>query len=120
MTWRKGTVALTTRDVYEVGTLTFSNGSNNYNVAMTLKIAATASYIASSFQSCAVTDYSLGSTECKQTYECLASYGGISSSLKSKTTEVTVTGLQGISEVISFVSKVSSPSFTFRSIYLVF
>ena len=108
MAWKKGIVALTTRDVYEVGTVAFSNDNSNYKVAMTLKIAATASYIASSFQSCAVTDSSLGATECKQTYECSASYGGISSSLKSKTTEVTVTGLQGVLEIISFVLIVSS------------
>ena len=99
ITWKKGTVALATIGVYEVGTVAFSNDNNNYKLAMTLKITATASYIASSFQSCSVTDSSQGSTECKQSYECSASYGGISSSLKSTTTEVTVTGLQGMIEL---------------------
>ena len=106
--WKKGTVALTTRDVYEVGAPTFSNDNNNYNLTMTLKITATTSYVASSFETCTVTHYLLGSTECKQTYECSVSNGGISSSLKSKTTEVAVTGLQGVSEIVFFVSIVSS------------
>ena len=116
ITWKKGTVALTTIGVYEVGTVAFSNDTSNYKVAMTLKIAGTASYVASSFQSCAVTDSSLGSTECKQTYECSVSNGGISSSLKSKTTEVTVTGLQGMIELdLICCSSIFSMSTLFRS-----
>ena len=96
MTWKKGTVTLTTRDVYEVGAPTFSNENTNYKVAMTLKITANTSYVASSFKTCAVTDYAQGSTECTQIYECLVSNGGVVNSSNSDTIEVTVTGLQGM------------------------
>ena len=104
ITWKKGTVALTTRGVYEVGAVSFSNDNINYIVAKTLKITATASYVASSFQTCVVTDFAQGSTECKQNYECSASNGGTSSSLKSTTTQVTVIGLQGKLEMNVVVS----------------
>ena len=96
MTWKKGSTALTTSGVYEVGTATFSNDNVNYQGTKTLNITATGSYVASSFQSCNVTDASLGLAECKQDYECSVVNGGLSSTARNGTVSITVTGLQGI------------------------
>ena len=118
VTWKEGTVALTTRDVYEVGAPTFSNDNNNYKLAMTLKITANTSYVASSFETCTVTDYAQGSTECKLRYECLVSNGGVNSSLKSETIEVTVTGLQGVLRNILFLERGSIFAISVISVFL--
>ena len=96
MTWKKGATALTTSGVYEVGMTTLSNDITNYMGTKTLNITATGSYVASSFQNCTITDSSSGLAECKQDYECSVSNGGISSTTRNKTVEITVTGLQGI------------------------
>ena len=98
MTWKKGTVALTTRDVYKVETPTFSIDNTIYKATMTLKITANTSYVVSSFETCIVTDYSQGSTECKQSYKCTVSNGGVSSPSINTTKEVTIIGLQGVLE----------------------
>ena len=96
MTWKKGSTVLITNGVYEVGTTTFSNDNINYQATMTLKITATTSYVVSSFQNCIVTDSSLGLAECKQSYECSVLNGGLTSTARSNTMEVTVTGFQGM------------------------
>ena len=96
MTWKKGSTVLITSGVYEVGTTTFSNDNINYQATMTLKITATTSYVVSSFQNCTVVNFSTGSVECKQSYECSALNGGLTSTARSNTMEVTVTGVQGI------------------------
>ena len=99
MTWKKGSTVLITSGVYEVGTTTFSNDNINYQATTTLKITATTSYVASSFQNCIVTDSSLGLAECKQSYECSVLNGGLTNTARSKTMEVTVTGFQGMVKI---------------------
>ena len=96
MTWKKGATALTTSVIYEVGATTFSNDNTNYIGTKTLNITATASYVASSFQNCTITDSSSGLAECKQDYECSALNGGLNGTARSNTIEVTVTGFQGM------------------------
>ena len=92
ITWKKGSNVLSTGGIYEIGTATYSNDNINFKVAMTLKITATASTVVATFQNCMLTSSSQGLAECKQSYECSVVNGGVSSSARSSTTEVTVTG----------------------------
>jgi len=94
MTWKKGSNVLSTGGIYEVGTATYSNDNTNFKIAMTLKITATAATVLTSFQNCMLTASSQSLAECKQSYECSAVIGGVSSSARSNTTEVTITGFQ--------------------------
>ena len=95
MSWKKGSTVLSTSGVYEVGAATPSNDNVKYEVSMTLKITATTAYVITSFASCVVTNSVQGSAECKQSYECAASYDNLTSSAKTNTKEVRVTGLHG-------------------------
>ena len=95
ITWKKGSNVLSTGGIYEVGTATYSNDNTNFKVAMTLKIIAAASTVVATFQNCMLTASSQSLAECKQSYQCSAVNGGVSSSARSSTTEVTVTGFQG-------------------------
>ena len=99
MTWKKGSTVLSTGGMYEVGSATYSNDSTNFKVAMTLKITATTSTVVTSFQNCLLVSPSQGLAECRQSYECSAVNGGVSSSAKSSTIEVKVNGLQGKNRV---------------------
>ena len=95
MSWKKGSTVLSTSGVHEVGAATPSNDNVKYEVSMTLKVTATTAYVITSFASCVVTNSVSGSAECKQSYECAASYDNLTSSAKSELKEVTVTGLHG-------------------------
>ena len=95
LSWKKGSTVLTTGSVYVVGAATHSSDNVKYEVSMTLKITATTAYVTTSFASCVVTNFAQGSVECKQSYECAASYDSLPSSAKRSTMQVTVTGLQG-------------------------
>jgi len=94
ISWKKGSSVVSTGGIYVVGAATYSNDSTNFKVAKTLKITATAATVLTSFQNCMLTASSQSLAECKQSYECSAVNGGVSSSAKSSTTEVTVTGFQ--------------------------
>lgn len=96
LNWKNETNVISTKDIYEVGSVTVSNDARTYHVSSTLKLTATESYVATAFQTCSVTDQSQGLVQCKHTYDCSASYDSLPSSLKSSPIEVTVTGLQGL------------------------
>ena len=95
ITWKKGSNVLSTGGIYEVGTATYSNDNTNFKVAITLTITATVATVLTTFQNCMLTASSQSLAECKQSYECSAVNGGVSSSARSSSTEVTVTGFQG-------------------------
>ena len=95
ISWKKGSSVLSTGGIYVVGAATYSKDSINFKVAMTLKITAAALTVVATFQNCMLTASSQSLAECKQSYECSAVNGAVSSSAKSSTTEVTVTGFQG-------------------------
>ena len=102
ISWKKASSVLSTGGIFVVGAPTYSNDSTNFKVAMTLEITATASTVLETFQICMLTASSQSLAECKQSYECSAVNGGVSSSSKSSTTEVTVTGFQGERDLIFF------------------
>ena len=95
ITWKKGSNVFLTGGIYEVGTATYSNDNTNFKITRSLKITASASTVVATFQNCMLTSPSQSLAECKQSYECSAVNGGVSSSAKSSTIEVTVTGFQG-------------------------
>ena len=95
ITWKKGSNVLSTGGIYEVGTATTLNDITNLKVTKSLKIIAAASTVVATFQNCILTSPSQGLAECRQSYGCSAVNGGVSSSAKSSTIEVKVTGLQG-------------------------
>ncbi|XP_065069850.1 receptor-type tyrosine-protein phosphatase S-like isoform X1 [Rhopilema esculentum] len=91
--WKNGSNTLTSTGIYQVGNNAVTNENINGETTKTLKITATPYTVANSFTSCTVTDSAQGLVQCKHTFGCSAMYPGISSTSKSGTVEVTVTGL---------------------------
>ncbi|XP_065069552.1 receptor-type tyrosine-protein phosphatase S-like isoform X2 [Rhopilema esculentum] len=91
--WKNGSNILTSTGIYQVGNDAVTNENINGETTKTLKITATPNSVINSFSTCTVTDFAQGFVQCKHTFGCSAMYPGISSTSKSGTVEVTVTGL---------------------------
>ncbi|XP_065069554.1 uncharacterized protein LOC135694661 isoform X2 [Rhopilema esculentum] len=91
--WKNGSNTLTSTGIYQVGNDAVTNENINGETTKTLKITATPNNVINSFAICTITDFAQGLVQCKHTFGCSAMYPGISSTSKSGTVEVTVTGL---------------------------
>ena len=94
--WKNGSNTLTSTGIYQVGNDVVTNENINGETTKTLKITATPNSVINSFSTCTVTDSAQGFVECKHTLGCSAMYPGISSTSKSSTVNVIVTGLLGM------------------------
>ena len=94
--WKNGSSTLTSTGIYQVGNDAVTNENINGETTKILKITATPNSIINSFSTCTVTDSAKGFVQCKHSFGCSAMYPGISSTSKSGTVEVTVTGLLGM------------------------